>query len=126
MTKLEAVKKQYFSAVERLEEVLKEKKTDITRDSAIQRFEFTFDLSWKLIKAFLEEEKGLKCVSPKDCFREAYRQGLIDYDKYWIKMADLRNAAVHTYKEKLADSLYKKLPSVLKRFQTLKKNIKKY
>lgn len=126
MTKLEAVKKQYFSAVERFEEVLKEKKTDIIRDSAIKRFEFTFDLSWKLIKAFLEEEKGIKCVSPKECFREAFRQGLIDYNEFWTKITDLRNRAIHTYGEKFADELYKKLPKILKLFQQLKKKIEEY
>ena len=126
MTKLEAVKKQYFSAVERFEEVLKEKKTDIVRDSAIQRFEFTFDLSWKLIKAFLEDEKGIKCLSPKECFREAYRQNLIDYDELWIKMTDLRNKAIHTYGEKFADDFYKKLPEFLNPFQSLKKKIEEY
>lgn len=126
MTKLEAVKKQYFSAVERFEKVLKEKKTDIIRDSAVQRFEFTFDLSWKLIKAFLEEEKGIKCVSPKECFREAFRQALIDYNEFWTKITDLRNRAIHTYGEKFADELYKKLPKILKLFQQLKKKIEEY
>lgn len=126
MTKLEAVKKQYFLAVERFEEVLKEKKTDIIRDSAVQRFEFTFDLSWKLIKAFLEEEKGIKCVSPKECFREAFRQGLIDYNEFWTKITDLRNRAIHTYEEKFADELYKKLPKILKLFQQLKKKIEEF
>lgn len=123
MTKFEAVKNQYFAALERFEEVLKRKKSDIIRDSAIQRFEFTFDLSWKLIKAFLEEKKGIKWTSPKDCFREGYRQGLIEYNELWIKMTDWRNLAVHTYSEKFADDLYKKLPKTLELFQLLKKNI---
>lgn len=126
MTKFEAAKKQYQAAVKRFEEILRRKKNDANRDSAIKRFELTFDLSWKLIKAFLEEEKGIKCLSPKDCFREAYRQGVIDYDELWIKMTDLRNAAVHTYNEKFADAFYEKLPNMLKLFLFLKKKIKEY
>jgi hypothetical protein len=50
MTKLDALKNQYQKAVKRLDEILKEEKSDIVRDSAIKRFEFTFDLSWKLLK----------------------------------------------------------------------------
>lgn len=125
MTKLDVLKKQYGKALERFEEILKQEKSDIVRDSAIKRFEFTFDLSWKLIKAFLEEEKGIKCFSPKDCFREAYHQNLIDYDDFWLKMTDWRNDAVHTYGEEFADSFYEKLPKTLKCFKVLAENIKK-
>ncbi|OPX29919.1 MAG: nucleotidyltransferase [Candidatus Omnitrophica bacterium 4484_171] len=123
MTKLEALKKQYKKALLRFEEILAEEKNDIVRDSAIKRFEFTFDLSWKLIKAFLEEEKGIKCVSPKECFRQAYRQGIIGYDDFWLKMADWRNETVHTYGEKFADTFYEKLPAAIERFKLLKKKL---
>jgi nucleotidyltransferase substrate binding protein (TIGR01987 family) len=120
MTKLEALKNQYQKAVKKMEEILQKKKNEITRDSAIKRFEFTFDLSWKLIKAFLEKEKGISCRSPKDCFREAFSQGIIEYDKLWLKMTDWRNLAVHTYGEKFANALYRNLPSALKRFKLLR------
>jgi len=46
-------------AIERLEEVLKLEKNAVVRDSAIQRFEFTFDLAWKTLKLYLEEVEGL-------------------------------------------------------------------
>lgn len=124
MSKLEALKKQYQKALRRFEEVLKKGKNKIVRDSAIKRFEFTFDLSWKTIKAFLEEYKGVTCRSPKACFREAYRQEILDYDEFWLKMADWRNQAVHTYSEKFADILYERLPKTLKSFQLLEKRIK--
>jgi nucleotidyltransferase substrate binding protein (TIGR01987 family) len=123
MTKLEAVKKQYGGALLRFEEILKKRKNKIIRDSAIKRFEFTFDLSWKAVKAFLEEKQGIKCRAPKECFREAYRQGLISYNELWLKMTDWRNFAVHTYNEKFADQLYKKLPQTLKLFKELEKNL---
>ncbi len=126
MTKLKSIKKQYSQIVKRFEEILKKERNDINRDSAIKRFELTFDLSWKLIKVFLEEEKGVKCFSPKDCFREAYRQGLIRYSNLWIKMTDLRNESAHTYNEKFADKFYKKLPKMLKLFQLLEEEIKRY
>lgn len=116
MTKFEALKKQYKKALVRLKEILSKKKSDVVRDAAIKRFEFTFDLSWKLSKTFLEEKKGINCYSPKDCFREAFRQGLIEYDELWLQMTDWRNEIVHTYSEKFADNLFKKLPELLKLF----------
>lgn len=123
MSKLEALKKQYQKAVSRLEEVLEREKNEVVRDSAIKRFEFTFDLAWKLIKAYLQEEKGVSCASPKECFRQAYRTGLINYDEFWLKMTELRNQAVHTYSEKFADSFYEKLPGTLEYFQLLEERI---
>lgn len=123
MTKLEALKKQYQRALNRLDEILQKGKDDIIRDSAIKRFEFTFDLSWKLTKAFLEEEKGVVRNSPKECFREAYRQGIIDYDDFWIKMTDWRNEIVHSYSEAFADSLFEKLPEALEHFLSLQTNL---
>ena len=119
MTKLESLKKQYQRAVGRFDEILKEEKNDIIRDSAIKRFEFTFDLAWKVCKAFLDEEKGVMCSSPKECFREAYRNGIIDHDEFWLQMTDWRNEAVHIYSEKFADVLYEKLPETLKYFRKI-------
>lgn len=124
MSKLEAVIKQFEQALKRLDEVLKEPKNAIIRDSAIQRFEFSLDLAWKSVKAFLEEKKGITCSSPKDCFREAYRQGLIEYDDAWIRYVDMRNETVHTYKEEIADKIYSELPAVLKHLDGLLKALK--
>lgn len=123
MNKLEASKEQYNKAVEKLEEVLNQETSEIIRDSAIKRFEFTFDLAWKTIKSFLEEDKGLKCFSPKDCFRQAYQAGLIDYDESWLEMTDLRNRAVHTYSQEFSKRLFEELPEILKKFKDLKNKI---
>lgn len=119
MTKLDATTAQFERAFKRLEEVLGIPKTDIVRDSAIQRFEFTLDLSWKMVKALLETRHGISCNSPKDCFREAYRQGLISYDDAWVKLVDLRNETAHTYNEETAERIYKELPNALKHFAIL-------
>jgi len=125
MTKLQALQEQYSKAVGRLSEILLEKKSDIIRDSAIKRFEMAFDLSWKLTKTYLEERKGLVVRSPKECFREAYQTGLIDYDDFWMQMTDWRNESAHTYNEKFSNMLYAQLPEVLKRFQLLQQHIQK-
>lgn len=125
MTKSESLKEQFKNAVTRLEEVLGEEKSDVLRDSAIQRFEFTFDLSWKVLKEILEVEYGVACSSPKKCFRDAYKQGIIVHDDLWMDMTDWRNAAVHTYSEELADNLYEKLPRALEKFKYLRKQIEK-
>ena len=58
ISKFEAIVKQLEQTLNRLDEVLKEPGNAIIRDSAIQRFEFSLDLGWKSVKAYLEEKKG--------------------------------------------------------------------
>lgn len=119
MTKFEAVTKQFEDAAARLAEALAAPKSDIVRDSAILRFAFTLDLAWKSVKSFLEDQKGVLCTSPKECFRAAYQQGLVEYDNAWIALVDLRNEIVHTYHKETAEKIYAELPGALKRFTAL-------
>jgi len=119
MTKLESLQKQFRTALQRLEEVLAEPKTNVIRDAAIKRFEFTFDLAWKTIRAFLDTRHGITCRSPKECFREAYHQGPIEYDDMWVQMTDWRNRIVHEYSQEFADELYEKLPKLCQLFTQL-------
>jgi len=119
MTKFKKHLEDFKKAVERLEEVLKLEKTDITRDSAIKRFEMAVDTGWKALKNYLEDRYGVVCRSPKVCFREAYQQGLIDYDEYWLRMIDLRNKSVHTYEEMIAEEVYAELPKALNYLKSL-------
>ena len=124
MTKLVSITEDFKSSVSRLEEVLSVEKTDIVRDSAIQRFEIAFEMAWKTVKAFLEESHNAVCSSPKTCFKDAYRHKLIDYDEFWLKIADLRNETAHTYKEAVAEKVYAQLPEVLEYLKKLFSKIK--
>lgn len=103
----------------RLEEVLAIPKNDIVRDSAIQRFEISFELCWKYLKAYLEEEHNVSCTSPRTCFRAAFKNGVIADDPFWIELTVLRNYTVHTYNEELADFVYSRLAEAAARFRVL-------
>lgn len=74
----------------------------IVRDGLIQRFEFTFELAWKTIKAVYEEEGLATTSSPKPILREAYAEGLIHDEQLWLDMLEDRNAVSHIYKEEIA------------------------
>lgn len=92
-----------------LDAVLKMDKTDITRDAAIQRFEFTFELAWKTLKRVLKH-KGIIANNPRDVIREAAQQGLIDHVESWFTFLENRNLTTHVYNEKVADKIYSSLP----------------
>ncbi len=74
-------------------------------DASIQRFEFTIELFWKLLKRILES-KGVEVRYPKDVLKEAYAGGLIDDEKAWLRMLRDRNLTSYTYDENLADEIY--------------------
>jgi len=130
MTKLEAAKKEFNEALDNFEEIIKRREQPssldyaIIRDSAIKRFELVFDTSWKTIKAWLEE-KGVACASPLDCYREAYRQSIIEYEDIWVKAVKTRNKTAHTYHEKLAEDVYQELPEFLAAFRNLRNYLEK-
>lgn len=123
MSKFESLFEDFENALNRLEEILRVEKNDIVRDSAIKRFEMAFDLSWKTVKAFLEEYHNVACASPRNCFREAFRLGLIEYDDYWLVLVGDRNYTIHAYSEVLAEKIYNDLPKALEFFRKLEKAV---
>jgi len=97
---------QLQDAYERLAEAAKMEPThDIIVDGTIQRFEFTFELTWKTLKAFLEDQ-GILCYSPKTCLREAYRMGWIDDESSWLSLQKARNLTSHVYNQIMAREIY--------------------
>src|SRR5205807_520200 len=119
VTKSQSLRADFARALTRLDEALALPKDPIVRDSAIQRFEISFELCWKFLKAYLEEEHNATCTSPRTCFRAAFKIGVIANDPFWIDLTVLRNYTVHTYNEDLADYVYGRLPETASRFRTL-------
>lgn len=122
--KSQKVAQQFADALARLKQVLQKPKDEFIRDSAIQRFEFTYELAWKAIKANLEEN-GVVVYSPRDAIRVAFQNGLIGDDPKWLQMVETRNQSSHAYGEPLAEQVYSKLSSYLPLFETLSKALAK-
>ncbi len=64
------------------------------------------------------------CNSPRSCFQEAFHNGLVEYEDFWLKIASDRNYTAHTYKEALAEKVYADLPKALECFKQLLESIK--
>lgn len=101
------------AACARLEHALNQPVNEFVRDSAIQRFEFTFELLWKSLKAYAEES-GVEAYSPRDTFRTAFQLGLLREDRPWLQMLEDRNLTSHTYNEVTAETIYSHLPAYLR------------
>ena len=79
-------------------------------DGTIQRFEFVYELSWKLMKSYLEYQ-GTEVVNPRETFREGFKDGIISDATEWINLMINRNKTSHTYKEETAWDIYDKIKS---------------
>ena len=78
--------------------------TELERAGIIQLYEIAFELSWKLMKDYLEA-LGFSVKSPRETIKMAYQIGLIEDGHVWIDALTDRNLTVHTYDEKLAKKL---------------------
>lgn len=109
----------FKDALERLKEALADDpmKNNIVIDGTIQRFEFSFELAWKLMKAILNYN-GIDADMPRPVLKEAYKAGIITKEQTWIDMLEDRNKTSHIYDEKEALKIYGKIKGVY--FQLLK------
>lgn len=111
MERLQQRIEQAEKALGKLAEVLSFPETEIHRDAAIQRFEFTTEATWKLAQLFLRQEHGIESGSPKSVMRSCFEVALLNEKEasQAIELLDDRNLTVHTYNEGLAETIYKKL-----------------
>lgn len=123
MERLEIKYKDAKNALKTLKDILKEPYSVIVRDAAIQRFEYTFESFWKLIKEYLKEKEGIVANSPKGCFKELFSLGICSEDESvrLQEMTDKRNSTSHTYKEAVAQAIY----GALKAYHSLMEKIMK-
>ncbi|MBI2095938.1 MAG: nucleotidyltransferase substrate binding protein [Candidatus Omnitrophica bacterium] len=100
----------YQNALRRLREAAHEdaSKGSIVIDGTIQRFEFTFELAWKLLKNILAFQ-GVEAATPRTAVKEAFRAGLIQDGQGWIDMLEDRNQTSHLYDEDKARTIFQKI-----------------
>lgn len=93
-----------------LEEVLQVPKTAIVRDSAIQRFEYTFELSVKMLKRYLEMSEVSEAMVDELAYRDLIRlgseKGCLTDTNAWFTYREARNITSHAYDEKKAEQIY--------------------
>lgn len=99
-----------------LEEILREPYSVIVRDATIQRFEYTFELAWKLFRKAAKLE-GVEVGSPRQALRAAFDVGLVEDVDGWFELLEDRNRTSHTYSARTAGQVFesaKRLPLFLR------------
>jgi len=126
---VERLKLKYGDAANALEtfvDILKEPYSVIVRDASIQRFEYTFEAVWKMLKELLKEDAGIIINSPKEVFREIFSIGIVNEDEAGkcLEMCDRRNDTAHTYKEEMAEKIFAGLNGYCKLMKKILKTVK--
>ena len=81
--------------------------SDVEREGIIQRFEYTFELAWKVLQDYLKEMGTEELSGPKQVIIEANSKNLIRNGEIWLKMLEARNIASHEYSEPKILIIYK-------------------
>ncbi len=90
-------------------EDINEEEKEVIRAGVIQNFEFTYELCWKFMKRWIEENISpgiVDGVTRRELFRlSAENHLIIDVEK-WMEFHSARNKTSHTYDENIADDVY--------------------
>lgn len=120
------------NAIARLEEGLIRYQKDISdtqiRDGLIQRFEFTYEISHKMLKRFLEYTSANPAefdgMTFQDLIRTANERHLLLGDwQSWKKYRDMRSRTSHTYDEETAILVVAGIPDFLAEAQYLQHSL---
>ncbi len=120
-------------AINRLNEGLTRYQKDTTdiqiRDGLIQRFEFTYELSHKMLKRYLEftsaSPEEYDSMSFQDMIRSANEQNLLLNDwSTWKQYREMRSKTSHTYDEEIALKVVSGIPVFLTEAQHLLNQLK--
>lgn len=98
------------------------------RNSVIQCFEFTYELSWKMLKRHLEATEAspadLDLATFQSLIRLGNERGLLKSDwSAWKTYRQARTDSSHTYDSAKAEAVFALAPQFLEEAQTLLHNL---
>ncbi|HEY8190036.1 MAG TPA: HI0074 family nucleotidyltransferase substrate-binding subunit [Micavibrio sp.] len=117
----------FKKAIQQLEQSLEFCNSDLARSdqkvmrqfrmAAIQAFEYTYELSWKMLRRFLDEMEGSPLeadMSFADLIRTGNEHGLLLGDwPQWRIFREKRAISSHTYDEAKAEDVFTIIPRML-------------
>ncbi len=71
---------------------------DLLKEGLVQRFEYTQELAWKVMKDYEEYQGFTDVQGSRDAIRMALQMGLVE-DASWMKTISSRNLTSHCYDE---------------------------
>ena len=78
---------------------------DAFQMALVQAFEILIELSWKVLKDYLENEGYTEVQTGKKAFRQAFQDGIIENGEVWLKALEIRNSTSHIYDVSILEEL---------------------
>ena len=82
---------------------------EVLKEGLIQRFEYTHELAWNVMKDYAEYQGNANIRGSRDATREAFKMQLLSDGEVWMDMIKSRNESSHTYNEATADEIFHKI-----------------
>ena len=106
----------YRKALHRLEQAVEiivrqdadEAVKELLKEGLIQRFEYTHELAWKVMKDYAEYQGYTDVRGSRDAFRKALEMGLIQ-DRRWMESIEDRNLTSHNYDDETAHEINRRI-----------------
>ena len=84
---------------------------ELLQEGLIQRFGYTHELVWKVMKDYAEYQGYTDIRGSRDAIRKALQIGLIE-DKRWMETIEDRNLTSHNYDDDVASEIYENIVQV--------------
>ncbi len=82
---------------------------EIIKEGLIQRFEYTFEMAWNVMKDYALYQGNSEISGSRDAIRYAFSSNLITNGELWMDMIKSRIKSPHTYNEETAEEIYFKI-----------------
>lgn len=82
---------------------------EMIKEGVIQRFEYTHELAWNVMKDYAAYQGNTSVGGSRDATREAFQLQLVSDGQVWMDMIGSRNKTSHTYNEETANEIYSKI-----------------
>ena len=82
---------------------------EVVKEGIIQRFEYTHELAWNVMKDYAYYQGNSTIGGSRDATREALQLQLLENGHVWMEMIASRNSTSHTYDEEVANDIFKRI-----------------
>ena len=84
---------------------------DLLKEGLIQRFEYTHELAWKVMKDYLEYQGYVDIRGSRDAIRKSLELNILS-DRRWMATIEARNLTSHNYDDETADNIYNEIMNI--------------